>query len=444
MKVARRTETFYGEAMSMTAVEALGRAIEQRRKLRGWTQPELAERARAYGFPDAGAVVAISRIEKGRIRPSKAKIEALADALGVSMSMLTDLAARIQLTANAGDDSPEDADRPGAIRAVERLFIGATAQENKRRVAVINDTVQDRSMRVEAALARLNQEVGRAYEEFLEPLGETLTRLAVPDLLAREGEPLDPTVLRRAGRKDLDPSDFASARVTEVISGLSNFAGRGLAGVAGGGAAGAGAAWAAFSATAAWGTASTGAAISGLYGIAATNATLAALGGGALAAGGAGIAGGVAVLTGIVAAPALLLAGVAVVVAGRRSRSQALSTAERLDEADEQLRATQQPFAVLIETLDRSATITEQTTAIAARALSLWDRRTHGNQNWDELSGTDQERYADLIKVAARLTAMLTIPVAGLLTITPDEFPEIVERIQAVLDLADSAGDMLL
>jgi transcriptional regulator with XRE-family HTH domain len=430
--------------MAMTAAEALGRAIEQRRKLRGWTQPELAEHARAYGFPEAGAVVAISRIEKGRVRPNKDKVAALAAALAVSMPVLTDLAARIQLAANAGDDSPEDADRRGAVRAVERLFIGATAQDNKRRVTAVNDAVQQRSASVEEALGRLNREVARADTEFLEPLIEALTRLAVPDLLTRQGEPLDPTVLRRAARVDLDPSDFASARVTEVISGLSDFAGRGLAGVAGGGAAGAGAAWAAFSATAAWGTASTGVAISGLYGVAATNATLAALGGGALAAGGAGIAGGVAVLTGIVAAPALLLAGVAVVIAGRRSRSQALSTAERLDEADEQLRATQPAFTFLIETLHRSAAITEQTTTIASRALSVWGRRTQDNQSWHELAEVDQERYADLIKVAARLTAMLTIPVAGLLTITPDELPELVERINAVLDLADSAGDILL
>jgi uncharacterized protein YjiS (DUF1127 family) len=51
------------------------------------------------------------------------------------------------------------------------------------------------------------------------------------------------------------------------------------------------------------GTASTGAAIGGLSGVAATNATLAWFGGGALAAGGAGMAGGVAVLSGIVALP---------------------------------------------------------------------------------------------------------------------------------------------
>lgn len=52
-----------------------------------------------------------------------------------------------------------------------------------------------------------------------------------------------------------------------------------------------------------FGSASTGTAIAGLSGVAATNATLAWFGGGALAAGGTGIAGGMTVLGGIVAIP---------------------------------------------------------------------------------------------------------------------------------------------
>lgn len=57
------------------------------------------------------------------------------------------------------------------------------------------------------------------------------------------------------------------------------------------------------------GAASTGTAISSLSGIAATNATLAWFGGGALAAGGAGIAGGTLVLGGIVAFPLIFIWG---------------------------------------------------------------------------------------------------------------------------------------
>lgn len=56
------------------------------------------------------------------------------------------------------------------------------------------------------------------------------------------------------------------------------------------------------------GSASTGAAISGLSGVAATNATLAWFGGGALAAGGAGMAGGAAVLGGLLAIPLVYFA----------------------------------------------------------------------------------------------------------------------------------------
>lgn len=56
-------------------------------------------------------------------------------------------------------------------------------------------------------------------------------------------------------------------------------------------------------------TASTGTAISSLAGAAATNATLAWFGGGALAAGGLGMAGGTAVLGGLVAGPALAVGG---------------------------------------------------------------------------------------------------------------------------------------
>lgn len=69
--------------------------------------------------------------------------------------------------------------------------------------------------------------------------------------------------------------------------------------------------------------ASTGTAISTLSGAAATNATLAALGGGSLAAGGAGMAGGVAVLGGLTVAPMLMVGGIMLNSKG----SQALETA---------------------------------------------------------------------------------------------------------------------
>ena len=90
----------------------------------------------------------------------------------------------------------------------------------------------------------------------------------------------------------------ASFKASEIATG-------GLGGIA----AGTLTAYGALGAVGAFATASTGTAIGVLSGAAATNATLAWLGGGSLAAGGFGVAGGTAVFGGLVAAPALLVTG---------------------------------------------------------------------------------------------------------------------------------------
>jgi hypothetical protein len=87
-------------------------------------------------------------------------------------------------------------------------------------------------------------------------------------------------------------------------------------------------------------SASTGTAISGLSGAAATNATLAWLGGGALSAGGGGMALGTAVLGGFVAGPVIAVGG-AIMAAkaevayhnARENRDKARAAAEEMDVA---------------------------------------------------------------------------------------------------------------
>ncbi len=91
---------------------------------------------------------------------------------------------------------------------------------------------------------------------------------------------------------------IASVRAIEILGGIAK------AGVTG-----ASTAAAAYGLVGIFGTASTGTAIATLSGAAATNATLAWLGGGSLAVGGGGVTLGTLVLGGIVAGPALLLAG---------------------------------------------------------------------------------------------------------------------------------------
>lgn len=71
--------------------------------------------------------------------------------------------------------------------------------------------------------------------------------------------------------------------------------------------------------------ASTGTAIGTLSGVAATNATLAWLGGGSLAAGGFGMAGGMVVLGGLVAGPALAVGGVLLASQAKKALNNAYS-----------------------------------------------------------------------------------------------------------------------
>ena len=111
------------------------------------------------------------------------------------------------------------------------------------------------------------------------------------------------------GIDDIDglkaPTDGVLQEMHEVSIEATDVLGSGAAGIGAGALLG----WGTYGGVMALGTASTGTAIAGLSGAAATNATLAWLGGGAIAAGGGGIALGTAVLGGIIAGPALLIAG---------------------------------------------------------------------------------------------------------------------------------------
>ena len=103
-----------------------------------------------------------------------------------------------------------------------------------------------------------------------------------------------------------------SGYASEVVSG-------GLAAVGSGALVG----MATYGGAAMFATASTGTAISTLGGVAATNATLAWFGGGALSAGGLGVAAGTVVLGGIVAAPALAVFGAARAAKARKNLAEA-------------------------------------------------------------------------------------------------------------------------
>jgi hypothetical protein len=114
-----------------------------------------------------------------------------------------------------------------------------------------------------------------------------------------------------------------------------------------------------------FGTASTGAAIGGLSGAAAWNATLAWFGGGSLAAGGGGMALGSLVLGGIAVGPALMIGGFVLggqgekaLTEARRYEAEANVEIAKLNDFEEFLRKVQQRITelkVLVNTLNDRA-----------------------------------------------------------------------------------------
>lgn len=119
----------------------------------------------------------------------------------------------------------------------------------------------------------------------------------------------------------------------------------GISGAVVGTAGGFAAAGATTTAVMALGTASTGTAISSLSGVAATNATLAALGGGSIAVGGGGMALGTAVLGGVTL-------GVGVLVGSIIFNVTASKLSDKADEADSQAKRTEKEVNKIVGYFD--------------------------------------------------------------------------------------------
>ena len=166
-----------------------------------------------------------------------------------------------------------------------------------------NGIVQDSTDYLNAHRQACGDSLARLGEEKVFVLNNSITEFLdcfqrIKNVDFRDTEGLD-----ELRKMHLDAGDFEEMRT------LANFAGSLVGGAVAGTAGGALAAFGAYGAAQALAVASTGTAISTLSGAAATNATLAFFGGGALSAGGLGVAGGTAVLGGLVAGPALMIMG---------------------------------------------------------------------------------------------------------------------------------------
>ena len=172
----------------------------------------------------------------------------------------------------------------------------------------------------------------------------------------------------KAYKKDgINLPDYEAEELKKVSAGAGILLG-GIGGAAFGTAGGFAAAGATTSAVMALGAASTGTAITSLSGVAATNATLALLGGGTLAAGGGGMALGTAVLGGATLGIGLLVGGIVFNATGSK-------LSDKADEAYSQASRTEKEVNKIVGYFDELSSVGEKFKASLSQIEEQYRKR---------------------------------------------------------------------
>ena len=219
---------------------------------------------------------------------------------------------------------------------------------------------------LEAAQAPVHERVASYGVEQLEAVVGTIGRFA--DWIER-----NQMAVNRLGHDPVGGIDVTVPELPGMKNEVKEVGGWLKGGVAGAGAAVA-APQAALMGVSAYASASTGTAIAGLHGVAATNATLAWLGGGTLASGGGGVAAGQAMLGLVAAAPAVFIGGITVAVVGSKQKTSARRYAAEIDVACENVRTAIAVMPKISERVDELSEVLRQLVARANDALVDLDR----------------------------------------------------------------------
>lgn len=393
------------------------------------TQQVLGERA---GIAQGkAAAVAVSRIEKGFVRVTPARLAALAAELGSTADALEQDAHDL-LAADARTAAMIAASGDGDFGAkIENLLVGPLARENRARRLRIEREVQIRQQDADRHLGHLADVQAEFIASVLDPFIEftrqqdwtALGRPAVPEA---EGDASDPV----KGHSDRDHQQYErnlrdlQAKILrdvrrDAVRGPSSADVIGRAAAAGG--VGAAVGGAASGLLASWVTASavasTGTAISSLAGAAATNATLAWLGGGTLAAGGFGVAGGTLVLASVVTLPALIIAGGVFVYQRRQMQAKAHAESDRLNLAEAELERSRVVLRQTWSWIDTEYVLLSKLASAgrwkvhALRSTRLSAGSPDESPNGGSADGDLNSRIAQVAQVVALASTLIGLPI---------------------------------
>lgn len=222
----------------------------------------------------------------------------------------------------------------------------------------------------------------------------------------------------------LQLSEFSYHTLNEIKQDISMIE-TSLVGAASGAAGGALIAFGAYNGTTLLATTAGGTVISGLSGAAATNATLAWLGGGSIAGGGLGIAGGTMALGAIAAGPALLIAGWYMGAKAETALNDARSNKEKAEKFREDVNA-----AIILT--DGIAQVSRNALKVLSELKKASRRATRAMENIISDYGTDYKQYDSV----ARETVLKAVKIAQLLKAVIDT--PILDKDGALLADADA------
>lgn len=203
--------------------------------------------------------------------------------------------------------------------------------------------------------------------------------------------------------KDMVFTETDLAEIAKISLQMADVLAGGAAALGGGALAGIGA----FGGAGLLATASTGTAISSLAGAAATNATLAWFGGGALAAGGLGMAGGAIVLGGIVAAPVLAVGGFLLASKSQAALTDAYSNKSKAEATAEAMKAARTAArSILRRTEEIRVVLSDLTTPFQDMVEDLRDLVQED---------TDYSKYSEREKNIVRNSAAFAVTAKNIL-----------------------------
>lgn len=287
----------------------------------------------------------------------------------------------------------------GAAKGVSGAIDHSNAKEMNDNAESMVDTAnrkveQNREL-TNKALEDYGQRKLRAFNGVVSDFIDTFGRLKNVDLV--QSPELD-----KLGSGDFSNTTLAGLR--QDYQALKD-AGLGLGAGLGSGAA---LAFGAYNGTMLLATASTGTAISSLGGVAATNATLAWLGGGSLAAGGYGMAGGMMVLGGIVAGPAIAIFGHILGNKGEEALNKARSNMEQA----QTIRDQAELMAGKLRAIELVTSLANKTFSTVSTHLrhTVHDMKVvieNSGENFQEFSAEEKQTVFSSVKFAQLLKAMI-------------------------------------